>query len=158
MKSDSYKKSILKWAKKHGRLPRRKSEKVLERRYGYRLENYLCAKSGSFDPDFRDLIYDKFPRKVNVKRNHDRKQRIKDILSFVFANNRTPSITVKEERSLARTVSNYTVPSSPLYNQRLVNKITKVDKCFKTGIQKKYRRCINETLQEVDSKLKQETF
>jgi len=158
LKSDNYKKSIIKWAEKHGRLPRRKSDEKVEKRYGYRLENYLSIKSLAFDPDFRELVYSKFPRKTNPKRDNDKKQRILDIMNFVLVNNRTPSIAVEEEKQLARTVANYTVPSSPLYSQRLVNRITKIDKCFKTGIQKKYRRSINEALVEAEAKLKAEQF
>lgn len=158
LKSTNYKKRILAWAERNGRLPRRKSDKLTEKRYGYRLENYLSEKSASFDPDFRATVYAKFPRKVNRKREHDKKQRVRDILNFVLENNRAPSIVIPEEKQLCKTVDNYTRPSSPLYNQRLVNKITKIDKCFKTGIQKKYRRSINEALTEAETKLKSEQF
>lgn len=154
LNSESTKKRIILWAEKHGRLPNRKSNKDVEKRYGTRMENYLSPLSGSFDAAFRELIYSKFPRKINNKRTHDKKLRMKEILMFVQENNRVPSDKVGEERKLTASLWNYTNPNSPTYNKTLESKILKIDKCYRTGIAKKYRQCINNALEEVESKLK----
>lgn len=156
--SEKHKESILRWATKNGRLPSRKSEKVIERRYGQRMENYLSIKNPCFDPEFRDLIYSKFDRKVNNKREHNKALRINELLTFLKENNRTPSIVIKEERNLCSILCNYTRPASPLYNSKLERQVFGIDKCFRTLIPKKYRKCINNALQETDTKLKEENF
>jgi hypothetical protein len=152
------KKLILKWAEKHGRLPKYNSTGAIESSYGHRLENYLSTKGISFDPEFRKLIYSKFPRKVNNKREHNKKLRMKELVAFLEANNRAPSKFIKEERLLCSVLYNYASPTSPLYNASLERKVYKFDPCYHTTIAKKYRRSINEALSEAESKLKEEGF
>jgi hypothetical protein len=149
---------IIGWAKKHGRLPRRKSDRVIEARYGSRMENYLCSNSLSFDPEFRDLIYSLFARKVHNKRKHNKALRIKELIEFVQKNNRTPSLVVPEERVLVSSLWNYTRPGLSTYSVKLEKQILNIDRCYRTGIPKKFRKCINTALIEAESKLKEEIF
>ena len=155
------KRDILKWAEKYGKLPSRLSEDKKERKLACRMENYLSKKSKSFDPEFRNIIYSKYPRKVNNKRDHDKEQRIREAIEFVKENNRVPFHSeaidsTPEERLMRSIISNYTSPSSPLYNEDLVKTIKNIDKCYLTGIPVKYRRCINNALD--GSKLKEEVL
>lgn len=149
---------ILAWAKRHGRLPNRKTDKVTERRLGTIMENYLSVKSIAFDPKFRKLIYSKYPRKVHNKREHNKTLRINELFEFLHKYNRTPSVMIPEEKKLHSILQNYSRRNSGLYNPIVERFVFKIDKCFRTQVPKKFRRCINGALQKVDSKLKEESF
>jgi hypothetical protein len=150
------KQQILTWAEKNGRLPRRKSTKVLEKRVGQRLENLLSPTHPSFDAEFRNLIYSKFPRKVNNKRAHNKALRVSELLTFMRTYNRAPSGTIREERKLHSTLSNYCGKGSSLYNAKAEKKVLAIDKCYRTMVPKKYRQCVNVALAVTNSKLKEE--
>jgi hypothetical protein len=150
------KQQVLAWAEKNGRLPNYRSTKVIERRIGRRLENFLSPACAYFDAEFRKLIYSKFPRRVNNKRAHNKALRVSELLTFLRTYNRTPSKIVKEEQKLVPTLWNYCQKSSPLYNAKAEKEVLAIDKCYRTMVPKKYRQCINVALAVTNTKLKEE--
>lgn len=134
-RSAAKKRVILAWAKKHDRLPSRKSKFKIERSLGYSMENYLSKESPAFDPAFRETIFSKFPRKSNHKRSHDKEARIKEIMEFITAHRRLPrhrtAKGVSEYEKIARvSLDNYTDPTSSVFDPEIRKLIQSLDPNF----------------------------
>lgn len=137
---------ILEWAKKRNRLPKRTSVFKGERKLAQLMENYLSIAAPQFDPFFREYVYGLYPRRSQIKRQHDKKLRVKELLNFVKLHGRSPSYKVDSERLLGRTLDNYARPSGVLYDPKVEKALRRHDKCFVSGIKFIYRQSINEAL------------
>ena len=127
------KKLILAFAEIYGKLPSRNSADNVEVSLAQKMENYLSPKSGTFDPNFRSYIFEKFPRKTNYKRTHNKEERILELKRFMTRTGRLPrtrsyTLPVTREERLARSIlDNYAAPSSPLFDESVYQFVKSID-------------------------------
>lgn len=144
--TDLKKIKILNWARKNKRLPSRRSSDKKERALATKMENYLAKASLTFDRKFRDMICLEFSRKTVNKRKHGRKKRAQEVMEFLKANGRPPSIAIPEEKVLAISYINLTRPTSKVRSESFIKKAKSMDKLFKTGIKYNYRKELSKNL------------
>jgi hypothetical protein len=152
-RSTDNKNKILDFYLKNNRWPYKNSQNEKERKLGLNMENYISKKNGCYDSKLRRIVL-VTGRKPTNKREHDVRGFKTEILEFLKEHGRAPSTSyeyqiIEGEARLGNKLDYYTQKKNDM---SLLGKVYAVDKCHKSGIQAKYRKLINESL-DVDKPL-----
>lgn len=119
-----------------------------ELKLAYRLHNYVIQSHKAHDPAILKLVQSN-GRRTSSKNEKIRQLQKSKILDFVLENGRVPSVhsgKTQEEIKLGRILSVFEKNTNKKKDAEFLNKISTIDKCYKSGIQYKYRPLINASL------------
>lgn len=140
---------ILDFYLKNDRWPSRQSEKKIERSLGQRFENYCSKEAPGYDADFRRLAL-ALGRSTNKKRKHNKKAFKQQILDFIAEHGRIPNRykqeTIPGEGNLHAKLTYYTTVNKDM---SFLGKVYDGDLCHRSAIPFKFRKLINEQLDEL---------
>ena len=97
---------IIKFLKTKGKRPLIKSTTAWERVLASQLISYTGPKNRLFDAAFRNAVSALVPFTKRVHK--DPKQRVLDLVDFIYSNGRLPRAAIKNESELYNTSKNYT--------------------------------------------------
>ena len=138
---------ILDFYIKYSKWPKRSSDSRKEVKLAQKFENYISKESKSYDSKLRTIVL--FTGRVtNNKRKHDIEGFKEEILNFMNKHGRAPydkygEELIEGEASLAHKMHYYVKDKN---DTSFLGKIYELDRCYRSGIARKYRPIINASL------------